>query len=354
MTVNVLHVAESFSAGVATAIEGYIDHGPSEVRHSICGYRRPGMQVGDSLDRRVPFIELPAGKREQLRAIWSALHETDADVVHLHSSWGGMFGRVALPRRRPRVVYTPHCYGFDREDLPRVARSAIHVTESVLGWRLDAIGACSRNEAQQASRLWPRRPVIDLPYVLPTTLTDELTRSRHDAPRHDDGLLEIAAVGRVGPQKDPAYFARVAELVADEPRLRDQVRLVWIGGGDADCEAMVRRAGVEVTGWITRGEATARLAHAHAYLHTAAWEGLPLTLLEAATLELPLVLRRIPALEEVIVPTRGFGPSALAHSIGALLDADHYDEAVAASRRFLADHTPDRQRAALAELYGLC
>jgi glycosyltransferase involved in cell wall biosynthesis len=354
MTVNVLHVAESFSAGVATAIEGYIDHGPPEVRHSICGYRRPEIQVGDALDSRVPFIALPHGKREQFAAIWRALHETDADVVHLHSSWGGMFGRVALPRRRPRVVYTPHCYGFDRQDLSRVARSAIRVTESVLGWRIDAVGACSHNEAQQASRLWPRRTIVDLPYVLPTKLTDALRQSRHAASSPGDRAIEIAAVGRVGPQKDPAFFAQVAELVAADTERREQVRLTWIGGGDADGEARLRRAGVEVTGWVTRGEATARLAHAHAYVHTAAWEGLPLTLLEAATLDLPLVLRRIPALEEVIVPTRGFEPAALAHSIGALQNPDRYDEAVAASRRFLADHTPDRQRAALAELYDLC
>lgn len=353
MTVNVLHVAESFSAGVATAIEGYIDHGPSEVRHSICGYRRPEIQVGDGLDSRVPFIALPHGKRQQLAAIWTALHETDADVIHLHSSWGGMFGRVALPRRRPRVVYTPHCYGFDRRDLTRVARSAIYLTESVLGWRIDAVGACSRNEARQASRLRPRRPVVELPYVLPTKLTDELTRLRRAAPRRDDRPIEIAAVGRVGPQKDPAFCAQVAELVAADPDLRERVRLSWIGGGDAGGEAILRRAGVTVTGWTTRDEATARLAQAHAYLHTAAWEGLPLTLLEAATLDLPLVLRRIPAVEEVIVPTRGFAPAELAHSIGALQNADFYDEAVAASRRFLADHAPARQRAALAELYGL-
>lgn len=353
MTVSVLHVAESFSAGVATAIEGYIDHGPPELRHTVCGYRRPGVQVGDALDTRVPFIALPSGKAAQFKSIWTALHETDADIVHLHSSWGGMLGRVALPRRRPRVVYTPHCYGFDRQDLPRVARSAIRVVESVLGWRLDAVGACSRNEAAQARRLWPRRSVVDLPYVLPTKLTEELVRYRREGPPDLSGQLEIAAVGRVGAQKDPAYFVEVADRIRFDAQLGERVRLVWIGGGDAAGEDALRRSGAELTGWVTRGEATARLAKAHAYLHTAAWEGLPLTLLEAATLRLPLVLRRIPALEEVMVPTRGFSPDSLALSIGGLRHADRYEEAVAASRRFLDEHTPDRQQMALAELYGL-
>jgi glycosyltransferase involved in cell wall biosynthesis len=354
MTVHVLHVAESFSAGVATAIEGYIDHCPLGVRHSVCGYRRPGVQVGDTLDHRVPFIALPDGKRAQLGAIRAALRDTDADVVHLHSSWGGMFGRVAMPRRRPRVVYTPHCYGFDRQDLSRAARSAIRMAESLLGWRLDAVGACSQNEARQASNLWPHRPVIDLPYVLPSKLTDELTRLRRSAPPRDTDVLEIAAVGRVGPQKDPAFFAQIAELVRADAELRDRVRLIWIGGGDADGETMLRRAGVDVSGWIARNDALARLAHAGAYLHTAAWEGLPLTLLEAATLDLPLVLRRIPALEEVMVPTRAFGPDALAQSIRGLVCGDLRDAAVGASRRFLSDHTSERQQVALAKLYGLC
>ncbi|MEO5842098.1 MAG: glycosyltransferase family 4 protein [Acidimicrobiales bacterium] len=351
MTISVLHVAESFSAGVATAIEGYIDHGPLGLRHTVCGYRRPGVQVGDTLDARVPFIALPSGKAAQFKSIWAALHETDADVVHLHSSWGGMLGRVALPLRRPRVVYTPHCYGFDRQDLPHLARSTIRVAESILGWRLDAVGACSRNEAAQARRLWPHRTVVDLPYVLPTKLTEELVRVRRDGGPDLDGPLEIAAVGRVGPQKDPAYFAAVADHVCTQPG--EPVRMVWIGGGDADGEDALRRSGVDVTGWITRGQATARLSQAHAYLHTAAWEGLPLTLLEAATLRLPMVLRRIPALEEVMVPTRGFGPASLAASIADLRHRDRYEEAVDASRRFLDEHTPDRQRVALADLYGL-
>jgi glycosyltransferase involved in cell wall biosynthesis len=264
-----------------------------------------------------------------------------------------MLGRLALPRRRPRVVYTPHCYGFDRQDLPHVARSTIRVVESILGWRLDAVGACSRNEAAQARRLWPRRTVVELPYVLPTTLTEELVRSRREGPPDLSGQLEIATVGRIGPQKDPAYFAQIADRVRSDAELREQVQMVWIGGGDADGEASLRRCGVDITGWVTRAEATARLSQAHAYLHTAAWEGLPLTLLEAATLQLPLVLRRIPALEEVVVPTRGFGPASLAASIGELRHRDRYEEAVAASRRFLDEHTPERQQLALAQLYGV-
>ena len=78
----------------------------------------------------------------------------------------------------------------------------------------------------QARRLWPHRTVVDLPYVLPTKLTEELERCRREGPPELSGQLEIAAVGRVGAQKDPAYFVEVADRVRRDAQLGEQVRMV--------------------------------------------------------------------------------------------------------------------------------
>ena len=55
-------------------------------------------------------------------------------------------------------------------------------------------------------------------------------------------------------------------------------------------------AGVEVTGWLEQDVAVKEIADCDVYLHTAAWEGYPMTILEAFELGMPVVARTIHAL----------------------------------------------------------
>lgn len=349
---RVLHLAEAFSAGVATAIEGYLDNTPAGVETVVCGYRRPGVQVGDNVEARARFVELPHGKPQQLRAVARLLRSDDFDVVHLHSSWAGAFGRITAPRRRPRIVYTPHCFGFDRKDLPGFARTAFRAAERAFGMRVDVIAACSANELRQAQALLPRTEAVLLPYVLPHRVTDELRavpRSPQGGEATEERPLDVCLVGRVDQQKDPNFCIAVATALRE---LRSPVSITWIGGGRPDLESQLRAHGVDVTGWTTRSVALERLARADVFLHTAAWEGLPLTFLEAATLDVPMALRQIPAVEEVGVPTMAAGPEDLAKAVDALVDSEYRATVRDAGRTFLQEHRPEDQRSVLAHLYG--
>ena len=59
------------------------------------------------------------------RAIRGAVREVNADVVHLHSTYAGLVGRVSLGRWRHCIVYQPHCFAFMRVGRARSAASAI-------------------------------------------------------------------------------------------------------------------------------------------------------------------------------------------------------------------------------------
>ena len=345
---RVLHLAESFSAGVATAIEGYLDNSPADVESVVCGYRRPGVQVGDGVGARAKFIDLPQGKAPQFQAVRRVLRAETFDVLHLHSSWAGLFGRVGAPRNRPRIVYTPHCFAFDRLDLGRATRVALRLVERALGVRLDAVGACSVNEMRQARALLPSKTVVQLPYVLPSQLVAELTSMR--AAKAPTQQLDVCVVGRVDRQKDPEFCTQIARILRAD---REPVTITWIGGGRPELESQLRDAGVDVTGWTDRATALQRLAKADVYLHTAAWEGLPLTLLEAATLDVPMALRRIPALDELDLPTLRNSPADIADAIRGLRDDDFRESVRHAGQQFLEQHQPAAQTAALTELYRI-
>ena len=81
-----------------------------------------------------------------------------------------------------------------------------------------------------------------------------------------------------------------------------RVAPLWIGGGDADVEQLLREHGVEVTGWVGHHEVREHLQRADVYLHTARWEGFPITVLEAALSDIPVVVRRIRVFDDAGLP----------------------------------------------------
>ncbi|WP_278257924.1 hypothetical protein [Nocardioides convexus] len=95
-----------------------------------------------------------------------------------------------------------------------------------------------------------------------------------------------------------------------------------------------------------------RLATAQAYLHTAAWEAAPVSILEAAAVGLPVLARGIATLESLAVPGLGATPTDLADGLAALHDPAAWATARAASQQFSAASTAADQRAALEAAYG--
>ena len=357
MTV-VLHVVESLSSGVATALEAYVENRPADTEHVVYGYRRPGVQVGDGIDASARVVELPDGRREQLQVVSQALRTEKPDVVHVHSSWAGLAVRMMPSIGGARLVYTPHCYAFERQDLPRKTRAGIRALERVMARRTDVVAAVGEHEAELARSLGGGARVVVVPHTVPSRVRDELSVLRG---RSDAEARTVCVLGRLSPQKDVDYFLAVVdavnELVAE--RGARPYRFTWIGGEDANVKggtdgltSQLEARGVRVTGWVTRAEALDELSQAWAYLHTAAWEGFPLGIVEAAELDLPMVMRVIASLEEVDLPTSGHAPTELAHRLLDLDDPAAREASLVASRAFRETHQPAQQQAALARVYA--
>ena len=338
---RVLHVVQKYSSGVGSAIAQYTHSVPEAEHHLLSA--TPVDAEGD-LAEQARFASarlMRRGHAGKLRSIRETVRELRPDVVHAHSSHGGAYARLAVARTAHRLVYTPHCYAFERRDVSAPVRASFWLAEALLAVNTTAFAACSAREHRLSA--WPTRRA-------PRYLVPNIAPPDRPAPGTGRaGTLTVAGGGRLSPQKDPAFFLQVVR------RLRETdngIEALWLGDGDPQSRAALEAGGVHVTGWLPRARALELLAGATLYLHSARWEGFPLMVAEAVALGVPTLVRPVPSFEDVpgelTLPADG-GPEA---ALRCLREPAAAAANLACWSAVLRDNSPAAQRAVLLDLYG--
>ncbi|WP_102159492.1 glycosyltransferase [Zhihengliuella halotolerans] len=279
---KVLHVTECYAGGVSRAMNTLAAIYEGEHHLLWAGEDSPpGAFVSSQ--------RLPDGLLERVRSVRRAVATIQPDLVHAHSSWAGVYTRL-LPIGVP-VAYEPHCFVFDDPKRPTYLRAAYWAAESALSVNTNVTIALTPHEAKLAKRLRPLNRVRELPNVA----TVDLSLARSAGGGTGSERYTVSMVGRVARQKDPEYFAEVA-LAAK--RAGASWRFVWIGdGNDAASRIVLANAGVEITGWLDGAELVETLQRSDMYLHSASYEGFPLSVLDAAALSIPIIVRDVACFE---------------------------------------------------------
>jgi glycosyltransferase involved in cell wall biosynthesis len=233
------------------------------------------------------------------------------DIVHTHSSKPGILARLAARLAGTRAV-VHHVQGFAfHEFSSRLTRTTFSMIEA-LGARLsDHVIFVNDEEREWAVSQGivsaDRCCTIFNGADLATYSLDARAKLR-DAARAQLGIGPgqgmIAYVGRLWEQKHPQMLvATLAELVEHHPEL-DPVLVIAGDGPMRDevasaaevCELAER---VRILGW--RGDIPHVMAAADVLFLPSLWEGLPLTLVEAACMGTPAVATDIKGNREAIV-----------------------------------------------------
>lgn len=206
------------------------------------------------------------------------------DVVFLHSSVAGFLGRVALLScvSNTKIIYIPHCISFLRKDVGALKLAAFILLERIAALRKAVYVACSESERAVIKRHFPGASceLIENAIVIDDALLPAVGR--------EPGKAKIVvSVGQIRRQKNPEEFAAIARAMsAVDPALK----FVWVGDGDEQLKASLLDAGVQIRGWLPKQEVLSELSRADVYLSCSLWEGLPVSVLEALYMGVPVLV----------------------------------------------------------------
>jgi len=247
---------------------------------------------------------LPTMNRKHLDAIVHSVASTQdamregVDVVHYHAIGPGL--PAFLPRfvSRAKVVLTVHGRDGERAKWGRVAHTVLTSAEWLSARVPDATIVVSRDLERHYATAY-RRHTFYVPNGVdraePRTADEISRRWRLTAGSY------LLFVGRLVPEKAPDLLVRALR------RLPGPLRLVVAGGSsftDAYVTALHAAARkdprVLMTGYVYGDVLSELYANAAAFVLPSSLEGLPLTLLEAASHGTPVVASDIPPHVEIL------------------------------------------------------
>lgn len=244
------------------------------------------------LDRRVFQLPHRAFKFHSLWKLIAYAKENKIDVIHSHGKGAGLYAKLLSVITRVPSVHTPHGIHVGEYNLLRKVLYKLY--ENSASWWLKKILFVSMSEKRQALAfgLWPKVESIVVPNGV-ALVSDEDKKSWRinvrEALRLKDSQFVVAMISRFDYAKNMGEAFKVAKKCSD-------ISFLWIGDGEEklSLEALSRSEGVHNIIFVGFSDTPKYyLAASDLYLSTSRWEGLPLGMLEAMSLGLPVVASKV-------------------------------------------------------------
>lgn len=285
---KIVHVMECFAGGTFNFLVDLTSELLNEEHIVIYGTNRKNTpkHFRDLFNKNVKFIEWKTAQREMkplkdIKALWELYtilkKIDDIDIIHLHSSKAGFLGRIVsfLLGKSKKTIYTPHAISFLRLDVSPKKRKIFIWMEKFASFFGGKIVACSQSEKEAIEEQGIKNVTFINNGIKPLQIEKKVNTS---------DKITIISVGRLSIQKNPKLFNDIALEFIDNLN----IQFIWCGDGELKSE--LTSPNIKCTGWIERKELENYLASADIYLSTSLWEGLPLSVLEAMSIGLPVVL----------------------------------------------------------------
>jgi glycosyltransferase involved in cell wall biosynthesis len=341
---RVLHVLEALEGGTSRHLIDVVTHATGSDHPVVVPPHRVGAPTDETALAHLGAAGATIRLLEMHRTPWSPanglalrglrrlLRKERPDVVHGHSSIGGLLARVAASGTRVPTVYTPN--GITQ------VRAGIAV-ERMLRGRTTMFVAVSASEADLALqlRLIGRRGIVVIPNGIELAAPAPPLDLRAELGLDADTPL-VGTIARLVPQKAPEDFVAACATAA---RLVPEARFVLIGSGELEAEVdqAVDRAGLRdrLMRIPALAGAAGVLGQLDVFALSSRFEGGPYSPLEAMRAGTAVVLTEVVGSRDtvehgvsgLVVPPAA--PEQLGQAIADLLTDPHRRRAMAAAGR---------------------
>ena len=312
---KILHAAQSLKGGPASYFDEIIPDQIDRYGRENVALCVPDVDLAYISDRSREARAFPFSSsqrsigslRDFYRTFRDAVAQLKPDIVHLHSSFAGALGRIALlgAAHRPRIIYCSHGWAFDMNGgQSRAFGSAVAWVERVLAMQTDSIVNIS--QADQASAvdrgIGRGKNRIILNGVADLSPPDIPKEAQQQALGMDPTKTNLLFVGRFDRQKG-ADIA-VSAMNAMDPA---HYHLYLIGDyvvsskPNENQPAILPSPAVSLLGWKDRSTLPPWFAAADALVMPSRWEGFGLAAIEAMRMKTAVIASRAGALPELVV-----------------------------------------------------
>ena len=245
-----------------------------------------------------PFIDYK-GYKEIKRLI----KENNYDAVHCHSTKAGILGRLAANKLGvKKVIYTVHGY-WPILQYEGIKRKIAIFLERYLANKTTDLVLISKSDIELSKRMKiGNEKKYRLIYNKITVEKDKIgkgvLRKELDV---DNNIKIIGNVSRVDDQKNPFLFIDIAN---EYLKNNNNVVFVWVGDGNLIqqaknyAEKLNLKEKVKFIGFRQNG--IEYMKDFDLLLLTSSWEGVPITILEAIELKIPILSTDVGGIKEII------------------------------------------------------
>lgn len=253
-----------------------------------------------------------------IRQVRRAIISSQPNIVYCHSSFAGVFGRLAAIGTHCKVVYNPHGWAFNMRNTSSMKLRVFRTLEQLLAHFTDKIVCIS--EAEFESAIDNHISSEDKLELIPNGIDIDAVRSSMGVSRSELGIAEdafvVGMIGRLSAQKAPDVFIRAAEIIHKEI---PNSAFIIVGDGEQreEIEDFAQQHGLRlvVTGWTDKPYSYLKAFDVAMLLSR--WEGFGLAIVEYMAAEKNVVAARADAIPSLIEDGKD----------GFLVDIDHPEQA---------------------------
>lgn len=236
-----------------------------------------------------------------IKQVRKAIKTSNPDIVYCHSSFAGVFARLATIGTHCKIVYNPHGWAFNMRNTSSMKLRVFRMLEQLLAHFTDKIVCIS--EAEFESAIDNHISSEDKLELIPNGIDIEAVRSSMGVSRSELGIAEdafiVGMIGRLSAQKAPDVFIRAAEIIHKEI---PNSSFIIVGDGEQreEIEIFARQHGLHlvVTGWTDKPYSY--LKDFDVVVLLSRWEGFGLAIVEYMAAEKNVVATRADAIPSLI------------------------------------------------------